>query len=108
GEVWQHHNCSREKNSPMKKGDIASLEVDMTQTKTIHLFINRIEQPVFMSNIPNSVQFIFGIHDKDDCISVLSLKKLNIHSHKAISGRKIYDWDDSFDDRQYYYHYGYQ
>ncbi|KAA6391745.1 MAG: hypothetical protein EZS28_012730 [Streblomastix strix] len=108
GEVWQHHDCSTEKNGPMKKGDIVSLEVDMNLPKTIHLFINKIEQPIFMSKIPNSVQFIFGLRDKGDSISMLSLKKTNIQSHKAISGRKKYEWDDSFDDRQYYYNNGYQ
>ncbi|KAA6390759.1 MAG: hypothetical protein EZS28_013715 [Streblomastix strix] len=75
GEVWQHRNCSREKNSPMKKGDIVSLIVNMNKSRTIHLYINSIEQP-------------FGLHNTDDSISILSLKKMNIQPLQGIPGQK--------------------
>ncbi|KAA6370393.1 MAG: hypothetical protein EZS28_034080, partial [Streblomastix strix] len=64
-------------NQQMKDGDLVSIEVNMDATpRTAHLFINGQQQPVFVSGLPESVQFWFFLCWNGDSITVLSLKKL--------------------------------
>ncbi|KAA6360287.1 MAG: hypothetical protein EZS28_044186, partial [Streblomastix strix] len=80
-------------NQAMKDDDIIAIEVNMTVPRTAHLFINSIQQPVFMSGLPESVQFYFFINFVGDSTTVLSLKKLAAPTIANIPDAKEIKWE---------------
>ncbi|KAA6365909.1 MAG: hypothetical protein EZS28_038564 [Streblomastix strix] len=80
-------------NQQIKDGDLVSIQVNMDATpRTAHLFINGQQQPVFISGLPESVQFWFFLNHKDDSVAILSLKKLSISSVAKIPNEKEVKW----------------
>ncbi|KAA6323756.1 MAG: hypothetical protein EZS28_054276, partial [Streblomastix strix] len=81
-------------NQPFKDGDIISLEVNMDIVpRTVRLFINGVLQPVYMSGIPDSIQFYFTLYCKYDSVSVLSLKRLSSPTDATVIGAKEVKWE---------------
>ncbi|KAA6375990.1 MAG: hypothetical protein EZS28_028485 [Streblomastix strix] len=80
-------------NQFMKDDDIIAIEVNMTIPRTAHLFINSIQQPVFMSGLPESVQFYFFLNSQGDSATVLSLKKLAAPTIANIPDAKEVKWE---------------
>ncbi|KAA6398546.1 MAG: hypothetical protein EZS28_005931 [Streblomastix strix] len=92
GDVGQFSQYT-EGNQQMKDGDLVSIEVNMdAKPRTAHLFINGHQQPVFVSGLPESIQFWFFLNWKDDQITVLSLKKLTSSSVAQIPNEKEVKW----------------
>ncbi|KAA6355715.1 MAG: hypothetical protein EZS28_048758, partial [Streblomastix strix] len=75
-------------NQQMKDGDIIAIEVNQAPPRTVHLFINNEQQPVYMSGIPEFVQFFFDLCEQGTSVTVLSLKKLAVPTVKNISEAK--------------------
>ncbi|KAA6387753.1 MAG: hypothetical protein EZS28_016724 [Streblomastix strix] len=94
GEVIQNEKEIKG-NQPMKLGDIISLEVNMDiVTRTVRLFINGVLQPVYMSGIPDSIQFYFHFYWKNgDSVTVLSLKRLSSPTDATVIGAKEVKWE---------------
>ncbi|KAA6377269.1 MAG: putative protein serine/threonine kinase [Streblomastix strix] len=64
-------------NQTIKDGDIVAIELNLlAKPRTAHLFINYQQQPVFVSGLPETVQFYFFLNYTGDSITVLSLQKL--------------------------------
>ncbi|KAA6381896.1 MAG: hypothetical protein EZS28_022576 [Streblomastix strix] len=81
-------------NQRFKSGDIISLEVNMNIVpRTVRLFINGVLQPVYMSGIPDSIQFYFTLYCKDDSITVLSLKRISSPTDATVIGAKEVKWE---------------
>ncbi|KAA6381633.1 MAG: hypothetical protein EZS28_022840 [Streblomastix strix] len=76
GCVNQNWN-STQGNQIMKDGDIIALEVNMNSPRSTFLFINNILQPVYITGIPESVQFFFYQYSQGDSVTLLSLKQLD-------------------------------
>ncbi|KAA6375988.1 MAG: hypothetical protein EZS28_028483 [Streblomastix strix] len=79
-------------NQFMKDNDTIVIEVNMAIPRTAHLFINSIQQPVFMSGLPESVQFYFFLYSSGDSATVLSLKKLAAPTIANIPQAKEVKW----------------
>ncbi|KAA6360465.1 MAG: hypothetical protein EZS28_044008 [Streblomastix strix] len=80
-------------NKRMKDKDVIEIEVNLkAQPRTAHLFINEKQQPIFISNIPEEVQFFFFVANKNDSVTVISLKTMNEPTITNISGAKELRW----------------
>ncbi|KAA6359584.1 MAG: hypothetical protein EZS28_044889, partial [Streblomastix strix] len=80
-------------NKKMKDGDLVLVEVNMDATpRTAHLFINGQQQPVFVSGLPESVQFWFFLNYAGGSVTVLSLKKLTASSVAQIPNENEVKW----------------
>ncbi|KAA6396331.1 MAG: hypothetical protein EZS28_008143 [Streblomastix strix] len=92
GIVYQ--NSSRYNgNQEMKNGDIVTIELNMALPRTAHLFINNVQQPVYMSGIPDSVQYFFTLQNKNDSVTVLSLKNLTVPSTANLPNATEMKWE---------------
>ncbi|KAA6400315.1 MAG: hypothetical protein EZS28_004161 [Streblomastix strix] len=91
GSLYQNHKTPAG-NQQIKEGDVAAIEVNLAEPKTAHLFINDVQQPVYMSGIPDKVQFFFNINFPGESVTVLSLRKLNVPNAKNISGEIEIKW----------------
>ncbi|KAA6400674.1 MAG: hypothetical protein EZS28_003801 [Streblomastix strix] len=81
-------------NQAIKDNDSVALEVNLNSTpRTVHLFINNVQQPIFMSGVPESVQFFFFIYQIGNSVTVLSLKRLTATSVQIIPGSKEMKWE---------------
>ncbi|KAA6361772.1 MAG: hypothetical protein EZS28_042702 [Streblomastix strix] len=60
--------------------------------RTVRLFINGVLQPVYMSGLPNSVQFFFAFSYPNDSVSVISMRNLSIPTNTSISGAQEVLW----------------
>ncbi|KAA6371345.1 MAG: hypothetical protein EZS28_033129 [Streblomastix strix] len=90
----QQNSVGLQGNQQMKDGDQISLEVNLLATpRTAHLFINSLQQPVFVSGLPKSVQFWFFLNNKEDSISVLSIRLLNTPTAEKLSNKKELKWE---------------
>ncbi|KAA6372272.1 MAG: hypothetical protein EZS28_032202 [Streblomastix strix] len=92
GEVYQNGNSALG-NQKTKDNDTIAIEVNMTIPRTAHLFINSIQQPVFMSGLPESVQFYFFLDIVGDSVTVLSMKKLATPTIANIPDSKEIKWE---------------
>ncbi|KAA6382524.1 MAG: hypothetical protein EZS28_021949 [Streblomastix strix] len=93
GEVKQNEKETKG-NQPMKSGDIIGLEVNMDIVpRTVRLFINGVLQPVYMSGITDSIQFYFHFWDKQNSVTVLSLKRLSSPTDATVIGAKEMKWE---------------
>ncbi|KAA6353819.1 MAG: hypothetical protein EZS28_050654, partial [Streblomastix strix] len=92
GQVYQNVKNTTG-NQAMKDNDIIAIEVNMTIPRTVHLFINSIQQPVFMSGLPESIQFYFFLNYVGDSTTVLSLKKLAAPTIANIPGAQEVKWE---------------
>ncbi|KAA6380458.1 MAG: hypothetical protein EZS28_024015, partial [Streblomastix strix] len=93
GEVRQNGKQTN-RNQEMKKGDIISLEVNMDIVpRTVKLFINGVLQPVYMSGIPDSIQFYFFFEYSDESVTVFSLKRLSSPTDATVFGAKEVKWE---------------
>ncbi|KAA6358146.1 MAG: hypothetical protein EZS28_046328 [Streblomastix strix] len=63
-------------NQEQNRGDIVAIEVNMTPPRIATYFVNGKQLPVFVSNLPESVQFFFYLYFKGESVTVLSLKRL--------------------------------
>ncbi|KAA6401596.1 MAG: hypothetical protein EZS28_002880 [Streblomastix strix] len=80
-------------NQAMKTDDIVAIEVNMdSNPRTAILFINDKQQPVFISGIPESIQFYFTLYYNYDSVTSLSLKKLAQATPTAIQRSKEVKW----------------
>ncbi|KAA6388292.1 MAG: hypothetical protein EZS28_016181 [Streblomastix strix] len=80
-------------NKKLKEGDIITIEVNLLETpRTAHLFINGQQQPVFVSGLPESIQFWFFLNYGGGSVTVLSLKKLNVPTVTKIPDEKEMKW----------------
>ncbi|KAA6374744.1 MAG: hypothetical protein EZS28_029728 [Streblomastix strix] len=92
GCVCQNGNYTPE-NQQMKTDDTVAIEVNMNSNpRTAILFINNKQQPVFVSGLPESVQFYFTIFRKYDSVTAISLKQLTSHTPTTIQGAKEVKW----------------
>ncbi|KAA6396645.1 MAG: hypothetical protein EZS28_007829 [Streblomastix strix] len=92
GKVGQNSQYT-DGNQQMKDGDLVSIEVNMDASpRTAHLFINGQQQPVFVSGVPESVQFWYFLNFKGDSLTVLSLKKLTAPSITKIPNESEVKW----------------
>ncbi|KAA6362483.1 MAG: hypothetical protein EZS28_041991 [Streblomastix strix] len=81
-------------NQEIKDNDSVALEVNLNSTpRTVHLFINNVQQPIFISGVPESVQFFFFIYQIGNSVTVLSLKRLTATSVQNIPGSKQIKWE---------------
>ncbi|KAA6402278.1 MAG: hypothetical protein EZS28_002190 [Streblomastix strix] len=79
-------------NQELKDGDIVAIEVIMTAPRTATFFINGKQQPVYISNIPESVQFFFTLSQNNTSTTVLSLKRLEASTSTNIAGATKVIW----------------
>ncbi|KAA6354716.1 MAG: hypothetical protein EZS28_049757, partial [Streblomastix strix] len=75
-------------NQTLKLIDTFAIEVNMSPPRTATFFIDGKQQPVFVSNLPESVQIFFYLSIKDDSITVLSLKRLESPTATNIADAK--------------------
>ncbi|KAA6363310.1 MAG: hypothetical protein EZS28_041163, partial [Streblomastix strix] len=92
GQVYQNVKNTTG-NQAMKDNDTIAIEVNMTIPRTVHLFINSIQQPVFMSGLPESIQFYFFLNKQGDSVTVLSVKKLAAPTIANIPGAQEVKWE---------------
>ncbi|KAA6372445.1 MAG: hypothetical protein EZS28_032029 [Streblomastix strix] len=93
GEIWQNEKETKG-NQRIKPGDIISLEVNMDIVpRTVRLFINGVLQPVYMSGIPDQIQFYFYLLYEENSVSVLSLKRLSSPTDATVIGAKEVKWE---------------
>ncbi|KAA6396206.1 MAG: hypothetical protein EZS28_008267 [Streblomastix strix] len=92
GRVFQNRNGTSG-NQQMKTDDTVAIEVNMNSNlRTAILFINNKQQPVFVSGLPESVQFYFTIFHKEDSVTAISLKQLKSPTSTGILGAKEVKW----------------
>ncbi|KAA6389583.1 MAG: hypothetical protein EZS28_014889 [Streblomastix strix] len=75
-----------------KDGDTFAIEVSMP-SRTATLYIQGKQLPVFISGLPEQIQFFFFINSQHSSVSVLSLKRLATSSAKKISGALEVLWE---------------
>ncbi|KAA6367166.1 MAG: hypothetical protein EZS28_037307 [Streblomastix strix] len=93
GEV-KYNKKETQGNQIMKQGDLIALEVNMDIVpRTVRLFINGVLQPVYMSGIPDSIQFYFHFQYEENSVSVLSLKRLSSPTDATVIGAKEVKWE---------------
>ncbi|KAA6366965.1 MAG: hypothetical protein EZS28_037508 [Streblomastix strix] len=81
-------------NQLMNQGDLISEEVNMDIVpRTVKLFINGNLQPIYMSGIPDSIQFYFSLWATGNTITVLSLKRLAQSTDATVQGAKEVKWE---------------
>ncbi|KAA6381895.1 MAG: hypothetical protein EZS28_022575, partial [Streblomastix strix] len=61
--------------------------------RTVRLFINGVLQPVYMSGIPDSIQFYFFFNYSEESVTVLSLKRLSSPTDATVIGAKEVKWE---------------
>ncbi|KAA6384321.1 MAG: hypothetical protein EZS28_020153 [Streblomastix strix] len=89
---WNGKGTAGNKN--IQTGDIVAIEVNMNVVpRTAHFFTNNVQQPVYISGLPESVQFYFSFNSSVDSISVLSLKYLASSTVTNIPGSKEAKWE---------------
>ncbi|KAA6398970.1 MAG: hypothetical protein EZS28_005508 [Streblomastix strix] len=76
-----------------KHGDTVAIEVNMTHPRTATFFVNGKQLPVFVSNLPESVQFFFFLYSKDESVTILSLKRLEAPTATNIPDAKEMKWE---------------
>ncbi|KAA6398600.1 MAG: hypothetical protein EZS28_005872 [Streblomastix strix] len=92
GRIWQNGNDA-EGNEYMNTGDIIAIEVDMSaKPRTAKLFINNQLQPLYMSGIPESIQFFFFFYCKEESLTVLSLKRLEQPTPATVEDPEEIQW----------------
>ncbi|KAA6403972.1 MAG: hypothetical protein EZS28_000498 [Streblomastix strix] len=92
GIVYQNGNGTYG-NQQMKTDDTVAIEVNMNSNpRTAILFINNKQQPVFVSGLPESVQFYFSIYYNQDSVTAISLKQLTSLTPTGIQGAKEVKW----------------
>ncbi|KAA6398508.1 MAG: hypothetical protein EZS28_005974 [Streblomastix strix] len=67
------------------------IEVNMN-TRQMHLIINNKQQPVFMSKLPDSVQFFIHMTDIREYVRILSVKELSEPTTSSIDGEIEVKW----------------
>ncbi|KAA6396469.1 MAG: hypothetical protein EZS28_008006 [Streblomastix strix] len=64
-----------------------------TTPRTAHLFINNVQQPVYISGLPEFVQYYFQLYTQIQSATVLSLKCLSAPTVTDIKDAKQVKWD---------------
>ncbi|KAA6398422.1 MAG: hypothetical protein EZS28_006047 [Streblomastix strix] len=75
-----------------KDGDTFAIEVNMT-SRTANMYIQGKLLPLFITGLPEQIQFFFSINSKNSSATVLSLKRLAASSTKKISGALEVRWE---------------
>ena len=81
----------------MKEGDRIGVEVNVKsedrKKRTVHIFINGIQQKIFFENVPASVMFGFLIMKKDESVEFVRIAELKESSVKAKRDSFGYDFE---------------
>ncbi|KAA6387584.1 MAG: hypothetical protein EZS28_016889 [Streblomastix strix] len=81
-------------NQAFKDNDTAVIEINLLSVpRTSHLFINGVQQPAYISGIPESVQYFFLFQSQGASITVLSLKRLSTPTIVNMSNTKEVKWE---------------
>ncbi|KAA6392639.1 MAG: hypothetical protein EZS28_011832 [Streblomastix strix] len=75
-----------------KHGYTVAIEINMTPPRTASFFVNGKQLPVFVSNLPESVQFFFFLYFKDESVTILSLKRIEAPTATNIPNAKEMKW----------------
>ncbi|KAA6376002.1 MAG: hypothetical protein EZS28_028472 [Streblomastix strix] len=78
-------------NSSFKENQSLRLEFD-SDKGTLVLFIDDVQQPVYISGIKEKVQFIICMHYVGSSCLIRSLKKLLEQTYIHVDGEKAVDW----------------
>ncbi|KAA6379371.1 MAG: hypothetical protein EZS28_025102 [Streblomastix strix] len=78
-------------NASFKENQSLRLEFD-SDKGTLVLFIDDVQQPVYVSGIKEKVRFIICMHYVGSSCLIRSLKKLPESTYVNIEGRKAVDW----------------
>ncbi|KAA6401211.1 MAG: hypothetical protein EZS28_003255 [Streblomastix strix] len=81
-------------NAQFQSGDYITLEVNLKTHGTAHLFINGVQQNVYLSGIPLQIEFIFYLEGKNVSITVNSIKHLNIPTVKKLDNQRKIVWKE--------------
>ncbi|KAA6400795.1 MAG: hypothetical protein EZS28_003684 [Streblomastix strix] len=94
GGVQQNLRNTPAGNSTITINGIAAIEVNMNTTpRTVHLFINNVQQPGYMSGLPESVQYYFQLWTMGQPAIVLPLKRLSAPTVTNIYITKEVKWE---------------
>ncbi|KAA6360584.1 MAG: hypothetical protein EZS28_043888, partial [Streblomastix strix] len=94
GHVYQNGKPTPAGNQTITNNDIVAIEVNMNATpRTAHLFINNVQQPGYMSGLPESVQYYFQLYTMGQPTTVLSLKRLSAPTVTNIINAKEVKWE---------------
>ncbi|KAA6399513.1 MAG: hypothetical protein EZS28_004957 [Streblomastix strix] len=92
--VFQNGKPTMAGNKTITNNDIVSIEVNMNTTpRTAHLFINNVQQPGYISGLPESIQYYFQLWTMGQPATVLSLKRLSAPTVTNISNAKEVKWE---------------
>ncbi|KAA6382179.1 MAG: hypothetical protein EZS28_022294 [Streblomastix strix] len=72
-------------------GQLIAMELN-ADVGTLHLFVDGIQQPVFVRGINEAVKFFFFTYNKDSSISIVSVKKLAVPTATALQNEKAFQW----------------
>ena len=80
-----------------KEGDRIGVEVnvksDDRKKRTVHIFINGIQQKIFFENVPQSVMIGFAMKKKDESVEFVRIAELKESSVKAKRDSMGYDFE---------------
>ena len=81
----------------MKEGDRIGVEVNVKsedrKKRTVHIFINGIQQKIFFENVPASVMIGFTMWKKDDSVEFVRIAELKESSVQAKRDSVGYDFE---------------
>ncbi|KAA6380355.1 MAG: hypothetical protein EZS28_024118, partial [Streblomastix strix] len=94
GGMYQNSKPTMAGNKSIKADDLVAIEVNMnTRPRTAHLFINNVQQPGYISGLPEKVQYYFQLYSSGFPATVQSLKRLSAPTVKNVSGGKEVKWE---------------
>ncbi|KAA6389774.1 MAG: putative CMGC kinase, CK2 family [Streblomastix strix] len=80
-------------NSRFEDNQKVALEVNMDSTpRTLHFFVEGIEQPLSVINIPASIRFWFYVMSSNSSFTLTQFQNLSSSSAKGVEGSKKLDW----------------
>ena len=81
----------------MKEGDRIGVEVNVKsedrKKRTVHIFINGIQQKIFFENVPQSVMIGFAMKKKDESVEFVRIAELKESSVEAKRDSIGYDFE---------------
>ena len=87
----------KEEDKRQKERDRICVEVnvksDDRKKRTVHIFINGIQQKIFFENVPPSVMFGFAMKKKDESVEFVRIAELKESSVKAKRDSFGYDFE---------------
>ncbi|KAA6393860.1 MAG: hypothetical protein EZS28_010611 [Streblomastix strix] len=92
GSIYQNAKANAG-NQATNTNDVQAIEININSTpRTTHLFLSDIQQPVYISGLPESVQYYFLLYTTGQPATVLSLKRLTSPTVANISNAKEVKW----------------